>query len=1002
MRLLDGKYSSYTFTDISSGFFEKAGEVFAKDADKMTFKVLDVEKDIPAQGFAPQSFDVIVASFVLHATKNLDHTMRQVRQLLKPGGYLLLLEITNLRQARLGFIFGSLSGWWLGEDEGRRLTPLATKPKWDTILRRTGFSGIDTVTPDQDELPFPVSVLVSQAVDPVVEFLRDPLFSASSEINDSLKTRTLLMIGGASQGRLNIHVRGLLGAFYSQVSYVNSVDDITESLLGPSTTALVLEDLDRHVFEGFAAKTLDGLRRLLDKIENILWVTREAHNNNPYHMMSTGFGRAMSMELPHIRTQFLDLDRIGKSAATEIAENVLRLEIHDPAEASDESKQLLWSTEPEIMIRSEQKLLPRVHRDDKQNDRYNSFRRLVQRKVQIRDEPVRLTSTVGVHSAVALVAPLGLTADMCAIDVHQSTLNAVNAAGNADLHLIQGNLQGSNQQVIALSEANSSLAYVSKDVVVHVKSQSQQLLQAVQHAFFALNTLDGLHSGDSLMIVEPSSMMVAAFRQAAIGKAITMRFLTSNRNSRGAHYTHIHGNAGISEISALAASCSSQLLCLGKSKQLENRLIPRLPSSCRVERIEHLLSTRVHKIKSARSQQVSQLLQRAVSVAESLPQSLESEGSTIALSALANRRLRSDDVAVLDWTSESTATINVEAVDRYEMLKGDRTYWLLGLSRNLGLSLCRWLISHGARHIVISSRTPNVDRRLLKELEDLGAVVKVYACNISSAQSVVETYNLINKTMPQIAGVANGAMVLRDTLLSEMSIEDMNAVIEPKVNGSIHLNSLFQEDTLDFFIFFSSAIGVTGNVGQSNYAIANTFMHGLAAQRRSKGLAASAIVIGVILGVGKWICSHTSSRRLLNPCLGYVTRETTQALQDNLLKSGHTWMSEEDFHCLFAEAIVAGQSDKVATSEIISGLKMIDVADGHRPPWSFNPKFNHLVTSSQSIHDADAEKSGRVPLKTQLLEANSKEEVYSSLQGRPPAPDNSLRPAKLTRDSQRV
>jgi hybrid polyketide synthase/nonribosomal peptide synthetase ACE1 len=242
-----------------------------------------------------------------------------------------------------------------------------------------------------------------------------------------------------------------------------------------------------------------------------------------------------------------------------------------------------------------------------------------------------------------------------------------------------------------------------------------------------------------------------------------------------------------------------------------------------------------------------------------------------------------------------------------------------------------------------------------------------------SKQSVVDTYRLICRTLPPIAGVANGAMVLRDSLLADMSIDDMNTVIEPKVNGSLHLHQLFLDPSLDFFIFFSSAIGVTGNVGQSNYAISNAFMHGLAAQRRNLGLAASVIVIGVILGVG------------------YVTRETSQALQDNLLKSGHTWMSEEDFHTLFAEAIVAGSLSSEGSSEIISGLKMVDSSNSRRPPWSFNPKFQHLVTNTTSIGDiGDQKQHGRVPLRTQLLEANSKDDALSALQGETPLSQNRI------------
>lgn len=37
----------------------------------MAFKILDLEKDVWSQGFIEQSYDLIIASFVLHATSKL-------------------------------------------------------------------------------------------------------------------------------------------------------------------------------------------------------------------------------------------------------------------------------------------------------------------------------------------------------------------------------------------------------------------------------------------------------------------------------------------------------------------------------------------------------------------------------------------------------------------------------------------------------------------------------------------------------------------------------------------------------------------------------------------------------------------------------------------------------------------------------------------------------------------------------------------------------------------
>jgi 2-polyprenyl-3-methyl-5-hydroxy-6-metoxy-1,4-benzoquinol methylase len=126
LREIDGAFSSYTFTDISTGFFEKSQErLQTVGMGRMIFSALDIEKDPAAQGYALGSYDVIIASNVLHATRKLGETMANVRQLLRPGGYLLLNEVTG-EMLRLRFIMSGLPGWWLGADDGRRFAPTIT------------------------------------------------------------------------------------------------------------------------------------------------------------------------------------------------------------------------------------------------------------------------------------------------------------------------------------------------------------------------------------------------------------------------------------------------------------------------------------------------------------------------------------------------------------------------------------------------------------------------------------------------------------------------------------------------------------------------------------------------------------------------------------------------------------------------------------------------------------------------------------------------------------
>ena len=56
-------FSTYTFTDISPGFFQAARERFSGYED-ITYQVLDISRDPNEQGFAAEQYDLIIAANV--------------------------------------------------------------------------------------------------------------------------------------------------------------------------------------------------------------------------------------------------------------------------------------------------------------------------------------------------------------------------------------------------------------------------------------------------------------------------------------------------------------------------------------------------------------------------------------------------------------------------------------------------------------------------------------------------------------------------------------------------------------------------------------------------------------------------------------------------------------------------------------------------------------------------------------------------------------------------
>jgi SAM-dependent methyltransferase len=78
------RMQSYTFTDISTGFFESAMEDFKEWGAFMDYKVLNIEVHPERQGLELESYDMVVASNVLHATTSIATCLANCKRLLKP------------------------------------------------------------------------------------------------------------------------------------------------------------------------------------------------------------------------------------------------------------------------------------------------------------------------------------------------------------------------------------------------------------------------------------------------------------------------------------------------------------------------------------------------------------------------------------------------------------------------------------------------------------------------------------------------------------------------------------------------------------------------------------------------------------------------------------------------------------------------------------------------------------------------------------------------------
>ncbi|MEH2171998.1 beta-ketoacyl synthase N-terminal-like domain-containing protein [Nostoc sp.] len=157
--------TEYVFTDLGTWFTSKAQERF-RDYPFVRYQSLDIEQDPQSQGFTNHQYDIIVAANVLHATEDLQQTLRHVRSLLAPGGLLVLLEGTSPRRW-LDLVFGLTPGWWKFSDyELRPFYPLLAVTDWLELLSDCGFQEAVHLAPDCEAIgdSFQQVVILAQSI----------------------------------------------------------------------------------------------------------------------------------------------------------------------------------------------------------------------------------------------------------------------------------------------------------------------------------------------------------------------------------------------------------------------------------------------------------------------------------------------------------------------------------------------------------------------------------------------------------------------------------------------------------------------------------------------------------------------------------------------------------------------------------------------------------------------------------------------------------------------
>jgi acyl transferase domain-containing protein len=738
-------FSSYAFTDVSSGPIESTKPWAAPHLHKMAFKTLDIRQDPVAQGFVEQSYDLVVASFVWYSGAVLKQVLQNARRLLKPGGYLILLELLPSKSLVYPLIFGAIPELCQGADEeGRALSPAMSLSDWNRLLQDSGFSGCDTSAPTMLEHSCisPFTVLVSEAMDGKTTFLRHPLkFESDEFFKPGTLIEDLVIIGGANLevARLVEQITSLVQNQCGNVKAIRALPDLLHLKISSKTTVLSLAELEDPIFQHLGHEQWEALKEMVMTVGVLLWITQGRRAKNPFANIMGGLMRSVIREVPTISYQILDFEDARRMDAHSLSEALLRLQAGIVWQRQDKIR---TSVENELVFDQEGRLtIPRLIINKEMNDRYNSSKRAIMDRFDSRQKNIRV-APVNTQSGYELMQePEPSFEDgtgVARMEVTLSLLSAIRVAEFGCMFLKLGKQGASENHLIALSDRHSSItnSWDYPSVTVDLKEFSKTLFfSLVVHHLLASVLLRSLSRGDVVLVLEPEPGFATILANDARRIGVHVAFVTASLADKtppgDPNWLNIHPSTPDRVLSRLLPTGISVFVDLAAGKESESvssRIRSLLSTHCRTDSTKTLFTGETWAPPSSQIDEIQKRLQDAVVRAtRTLAETNEIDNLILPIiqpGSLAEAHNRPVPFSLLDWTGCSDVPVRIRSIDTQISFSGQKTYWFAGLSGGLGIALCEWMARHGASYFVISSRNPKIDGSWSETMRELGVVVK--------------------------------------------------------------------------------------------------------------------------------------------------------------------------------------------------------------------------------------------------------------------------------------
>jgi acyl transferase domain-containing protein/NADPH:quinone reductase-like Zn-dependent oxidoreductase/SAM-dependent methyltransferase len=919
--------TEYVFTDLSTLFLSKARETFAA-YPFVSYRVLDIEKDPSQQGFDLHSFDVVIAANVLHATADLAQTLENIQTLLCPEGLLLLLEATRpLRFTDM--IVGLTEGWWRFTDkEIRSSHALLSEEKWRELLSARGFSEV-AISPERDGS----DVLSNQKL----ILARGPHAVPKSEAAPAKRGKWLVIGDGSGAGSSLEKVLKSRGEECTFVSSGTDFERLLaecrdESPLDEVVYLLPISDasISSDEWQMVKQNIRTGCETLLhlvsalvsggtSRAKNLRIVTRGAQPVDSETSLAqlhqspiAALSKTIALEYPELHCTHVDLDPVGTD--DEIEE--LLAEFSD----SDDNKERL------IAFRGQRRFVTRLVQSDAVS------REALKAQGEDLKRPYQLTiSSPGVLDNLCLNVSERRAPEKGEVEIEV----LATGLGFRDVLIALGQYPGASQtfgyecagkivrvgpdaapfhvgqRVIAVGPGSfDSFLTISTDQIAPVPQplcyeEAATIPSAFLTAHYALCRLAGISASDKVLIhaaaggVGLAAVQLAQCAGAEIfataGTPEKRAYLKSLgvahvMDSRSLDFAReimdITGGRGVDvvlnclaggfiEKSFSVLAVNGRFLEIGKTGIWDESQVAQLNRNLSYFQID--LAGEFEKSPGLVHSLFDDLLPDFTNgLLKPLPRKTFPIGeATAAFRFMAQARHMGKIVLSHPRGGARARAVPSDGEGKI-LLRPDGTYLITGGLSGLGLLTAQWMCERGARHLVLMSRRAPSEAAVaaIRSMEEQGAHITIARGDVADRAYLVELFASFGRSLPPLRGIVHSAGTLDDGVLAQQTWERFERVMAPKVDGAWHLHALSQDQPLDFFVLFSSAVSMLGSAGQGSHVASCTFEDALAHYRRNIGLPALSINWGPWAETGAATQGTVSERlqmkgfRLIDPQQG--------------------------------------------------------------------------------------------------------------------------------------